>query len=142
MRPFRFVSRSRQTGSGRAGSQDKNLFHPPEFTGYYPAKGVAMPEKELLKKNKELMATLVKLRAEIALAQATLDTAHLYSKSIAARFQQMQAAMENIKRRTGPKGVLAQTSKTDDAFMEELAEIHEIAVHATKATDAQPSRAS
>jgi hypothetical protein len=96
-----------------------------------------MPEKALLEKNKELMAALVKLRAEIALAQATLDTAQLYSKSVAERLQRLQSAMEDIRRRTGPESVLALASKNDSAHFAELTEIHEIAVDASSTSEPQ-----
>jgi hypothetical protein len=92
----------------------------------------AMPDKALLERNAELNAALTKLRAEVVLAQGTLEAAKLCSISAADRIRRMRSALEDIQRRTGPESVLAQAA-IDAHASDEVAELHQIATTALAA---------
>ncbi|MDB5593644.1 MAG: hypothetical protein JWM36_605 [Hyphomicrobiales bacterium] len=91
-----------------------------------------MPDKALLEKNAELESALTKLRAEVVLAQATLEGAKLCSISAAERIRRMRSALEDIQRRTGPESVLVQ-ALVDAGASDEVAELHQIATTALAA---------
>lgn len=91
-----------------------------------------MPDKALLEKNSELESALTKLRAEVVLAQGTLEAAKLCSISAAERIRRMRSGLEDIQRRTGPESVLAQAVIEAHAS-DEVAELHQIATTALAA---------
>ena len=84
-----------------------------------------MPDKALLKRNAELHTALTKLRAEVALTQETLQAARLCTISTVEMIARMREALEDIKRRTAPEGVLLQ-SLIHHAAHAEVTELHEI----------------
>jgi hypothetical protein len=96
-----------------------------------------MPDKALLKRNAELNTALTKLRAEVALAQETLQAAHLCSISTADLITKMREALEDIRRRTAPESVLSQ-SLVHHAAYDDVAELHLVADAALR--DAQKLR--
>lgn len=85
-----------------------------------------MPGKALLKRNAELHAALTRLRAEVALTQETLQAARLCSMSTVELVARMREALEDVKRRTAPESVLAQSLIAHGAHAE-ISELHEIA---------------
>jgi hypothetical protein len=85
-----------------------------------------MPDKALLKRNSELQTALTKLRAEVALAQGTLQAARLCSVSAADLIATMREALEDIRRRTAPESVLSQSLVHHPAY-DDVAELHLVA---------------
>lgn len=82
-----------------------------------------MPDKALIKQNSELQGALAKLREEVALAHAIVQTAQLRSLSTIDLVSRMREGLEDIRRRTAPESVLSQLLLQHAAY-DEIAELH------------------